>query len=110
MHYFKQFLKRYMADWVSLLSGPIALPLSIYGIVAATATYQKILAVTLLVLGAFVSSYRVWVAEHIQLERAEIPRIVFPYDSPTGYIKFSDKGPAVTLEPVTIFNVHPASR
>lgn len=76
--YVREFLKRYVTDWLSLLFGPLALVFTTYGVYVSKATYNRLLFTGLLVLGLVISSYRVWKKEYSRLLDAEFPTVLYP--------------------------------
>jgi len=65
--YVREFLKRYVTDWLSLLFGPLALVFTTYGVYVSKANYNRLLFTGLLVLGLVISSYRVCKKEYSRL-------------------------------------------
>lgn len=78
MKYLREFLKRYITDWLTLLCGPLALPLTAYGVYSATTTHNRLLFISLLILCLIVSSYRVWKKEYLRTVQAEFPAVQYP--------------------------------
>ena len=66
MNYIREFVKRYVTDWLSLLFGPLALVFTAYGVYVSKTTYNRLLFTGLLVLGLVISSYRVWKKEYLR--------------------------------------------
>jgi hypothetical protein len=78
MRYLLEFLKRYIADWLTILCGPLALPLTAYGVYASSNSNNRLLFTGLLVLCLIVSSYRVWKKEYERTLQAEFPSVQYP--------------------------------
>ncbi|HYX71648.1 MAG TPA: hypothetical protein VE732_02680 [Nitrososphaera sp.] len=78
MKYLREFLKRYIADWLTILCGPLALPLTAYGVYASNTIYNRLLFTGLLVVCLIVSSFRVWKKEYEQTLQAEFPLVQYP--------------------------------
>lgn len=78
MRYILEFLKRYIADWLTILCGPLALPLTAYGVYASSTSYNRLLFTSLLVFCLIVSSFRVWKKEYERTLQAEFPSVQYP--------------------------------
>jgi len=85
---------RYIADWLTLLCGPLALPLTAYGALASSTAYNRLLFTALLVSCLIVASYRVWEKEFVRTLEAEFPIVQYPGGG-TEFVRQLDNGATV---------------
>lgn len=76
--YIREFLKRYVGNWLQLLFGPLALVFTIYGVFASSGIYNRLFFTALLIVGLCISSYLVWRKEYLRTLETEFPNVQYP--------------------------------
>jgi hypothetical protein len=109
MAHISEFLKRYVGDWLTLLCGPLALPLTAYGVYSSNASYNRLFFMALLVLCLVVSSYRVWHKEFLRTLQAQFPIVQYPGGATEFVLSDGDRVVAeyVAVRDLTITNRDP---
>src|SRR5574341_566660 len=107
MKHLTEFLKRYISDWLTILCGLLALPLTAYGIYASGSNHDRLFFTALLVFCLIVSSFRVWKKEYLRSLQAEFPRIGFPGGATEFAVVRGDRIEAeyVAVHDLTVTNV-----
>jgi hypothetical protein len=106
MRYFFEFLKRYVSDWFAILSGPLALPFTVYGVYSSNTAYNRALFTALLVSGLILSSFRVWKKEYDRTLHAEFPLVQYPGGAVEFVVEQNERMPTryIAVQNLTITN------